>query len=107
MHNATALRGGGAFFECRVISDLTPYIVWYKHYELNGSYVNATGEAYANTIEVCLLIITTIIITASMYINNHRSCSAMHVLVQVQAQRKKIPNTTASSRNYLKKKYEL
>jgi len=52
MRNATVFRGEGAFFECHVISDLTPYILWYKHYDINGSYVNSTGAAYAKVIEV-------------------------------------------------------
>ena len=55
LRNATVLRGDGAVFECRVISDLTPYIVWYKHYDINGSYVNSTGDAYAQVIEVSCL----------------------------------------------------
>lgn len=54
MANATALVGGSAELRCSVISDLTPYIQWRRHFtDVNGSYVNLTnGLAYANEIQV-------------------------------------------------------
>lgn len=54
MRNATALVGGTVTFECRVISDLTPYVQWVKHFSSeNGSFVNdTTGQPYVNALQV-------------------------------------------------------
>lgn len=54
LRNATAMVGGRVVLECRVISDLTPFVQWYHHVaDANGSYVNDTsGEPYGLTIPV-------------------------------------------------------
>ena len=54
MANATALLGGSVELRCSVISDLTPYIQWRRHFtDVNGSYVNLTsGLAYTDEIQV-------------------------------------------------------
>jgi Immunoglobulin I-set domain len=52
LRNLTVREGETAHFECRVISDLTPYIAWYKYYEVNGSFYNSTGEPNAELIGV-------------------------------------------------------
>ncbi len=58
MRNATALVGGSVTFACSVISDLTPFVQWYKHYTNdNGSYVNdTTGQPYLNSLQVSTVI---------------------------------------------------
>ncbi len=52
LHNVTVRQGETAQFECRVISDLTPFISWFKPYEVNGSYTSATGDPYVEPIGV-------------------------------------------------------
>jgi len=57
MHNSTVSIGGTVSFECRVISDLTPYVQWYRHFtDDNGSFVNdTTGTPIGNALQVSFL----------------------------------------------------
>ena len=43
LRNPTVLLGESVELECRVISDLTPFIQWYKSEKNNGSLVNETS----------------------------------------------------------------
>lgn len=52
MRNVTVQEGESARFECRLFSDLSPYVAWFRHYEVNGSYVNATGSPYGDSVMV-------------------------------------------------------
>ena len=54
MPNSTVSVGGMVSFECRVISDLTPYVQWYRHFtDDNGSFVNdTTGTPIGNALQV-------------------------------------------------------
>ena len=54
LRNVTVQLGEAADMECRVISDLAPFIQWYKHSaDANGSYINTTtGLPYGDMIQV-------------------------------------------------------
>ncbi len=43
--NATVLEGQNVTFECPVHSDLHPFVLWFRHLEFNGSYLNENGTA--------------------------------------------------------------
>ena len=51
--NTTVKVGEDARFECKVApSDLQHHTQWLKHYTVNGSYRDATGQPYVNIIQV-------------------------------------------------------
>lgn len=54
MRNSTVSVGGTVSIECRVISDLTPFVQWYRHFtDDNGSYVNDTaGTPIGNVLQL-------------------------------------------------------
>ena len=55
LRNPTVLLGESVELECRVISDLTPFIQWYKSEDNNGSLVNETsGQPYGYKLPVSL-----------------------------------------------------
>jgi len=56
--NTTAEAGKKVVFECRVLSDLQPYIQWVKHYTVNESYYNDNGDPYVNVVYVRLLFLS-------------------------------------------------
>lgn len=58
MRNSTVSVGGTVSIECRVISDLTPFVQWYRHFtDDNGSYVNDTaGTPIGNVLQVSLVL---------------------------------------------------
>lgn len=45
--NQTVFEGDTVRMECNVVSDLTPFVRWLKHYMVNGSFVDSSGAPYA------------------------------------------------------------
>lgn len=57
--NQTAKVGSNVTFTCKIlVSDSQPMLQWLRHYQVNGSYVNADGEPYVHILQVsqCLLV---------------------------------------------------
>ncbi len=62
LRNPTVLLGESVELECRVISDLTPFIQWYKSEDNNGSLVNETsGQPYGYKLPVSLHLLLSIL----------------------------------------------
>ncbi|XP_078668646.1 fibroblast growth factor receptor 2-like isoform X8 [Branchiostoma floridae x Branchiostoma belcheri] len=49
--NQTVVVGSTVDFQCRVFSDARPHIQWLKHYEVNGSYVDANGKPHVRVLK--------------------------------------------------------
>ena len=52
MDNTTAHVGESLTLHCRVFSDGTPFIQWYRHFEINGSYTDEFGNPHEQVIPV-------------------------------------------------------
>ncbi|KAI8490693.1 Fibroblast growth factor receptor 4 [Branchiostoma belcheri] len=50
--NQTVVVGSTVDFQCRVFSDSRPHIQWLKHYEVNGSYVDANGKPHVRVLKL-------------------------------------------------------
>ncbi|XP_078696173.1 uncharacterized protein LOC144924636 [Branchiostoma floridae x Branchiostoma belcheri] len=53
--NQTVVVGSTVDFQCKVFSDAQPHIQWLKHYEVNGSYVDANGKPHVRVLKRGLL----------------------------------------------------
>ncbi|XP_035673327.1 fibroblast growth factor receptor 2-like isoform X4 [Branchiostoma floridae] len=49
--NQTVVVGSTVDFQCKVFSDAQPHIQWLKHYEVNGSYVDANGKPHVRVLK--------------------------------------------------------
>lgn len=49
--NQTVYEGDTVRLQCEVVSDLTPFVRWLKHYKVNGADVDSSGAPYAEVLQ--------------------------------------------------------
>lgn len=50
--NRTAFEGDNVELNCRFISGAAAYVLWVRHYKINGSYVSSSGKTYEKVVQV-------------------------------------------------------